>query len=169
MLSGGRQLTHRREREPWHVHPADVLQRSELSDHVLERVLRTHLVVAIGAEQECVRASDASAEKAEQIERGIVCPVHVLDHHHDRPTGRSQMRQHRVEEVDRRPIVHDDPGEHSPGVGREVVERAERARRGERIARTLDHVGRVGDGPANARTNEDLPAPASPATSTIEP
>ena len=82
---GGRKLAHGVEREPRHRQPNDAARRRELSQHDSQRMVSDDLVVAVGRDDERVRAVDAAAEHTQDVEGGIVGPVNVLQH--ERPAA----------------------------------------------------------------------------------
>ena len=65
-------------------HPADdrVGQRRQ---YAAERVIRSHLVVAVGDEQQRRQPVDPAAQEGQPVQGRLVGPVRVLDHHQLRP------------------------------------------------------------------------------------
>ena len=57
------------------------------------------LVVAPRQHQQAGHAVDAAAEELEQVQRGVVGPVHVLEDGHDGAAAALQRRQHRLEQI----------------------------------------------------------------------
>jgi hypothetical protein len=78
------QLTHRAGREPRQEHPAGARNAGQISERYAQGVLRTHFVVAVGHDQERARIGDTSSDEAQQVERSLIGPMRVLDHHQRR-------------------------------------------------------------------------------------
>lgn len=101
----------------------------------------TQLVIPIGDEHEGSRASDPASEQPEHIERGLVGPVHVLDHENDR-LATAQLVEQRGSDLMRPSARSHQLAQRTPqGVG-DAQERTQRARREERIAGAGDHPRR---------------------------
>jgi len=56
-------------------------------------------VVAHAEHEQCTGAFDAPAQVAQQVERGTVGPLHIVDHQHGRCAAVAQHRQHTGEHV----------------------------------------------------------------------
>jgi hypothetical protein len=111
------------------------------------------LVVAIGRQHERGKRLDAAAEQAKDVQRGLVGPVQVLEHHDVRrpaPQGAPQRCGHRA----RRGALRDDGGQLAPDLVRDVHEGPERARGEQRVARAPQHpvaAGAVAERPHERR------------------
>ena len=79
------------------------------------------------------RGADAPPEQREQVERALVGPVEVLHHQHARRALRDLVEQG-GHEVLAAAVAAQGVGEPPAGLARDVVERAERPRRQERVA-----------------------------------
>ena len=148
-----RELTHGVEGEPRHRQPHDARRRRELAEHDAERMVARDLVVPVRGDDERVRAVDTAPEHAQDVERGTVRPVHVLEHEHTAASKGGARSRARV-----------------AGLEPEIEERPEGRRRGQVLARAAAHfTGRVGERPDERRladtglaADEDEP-PAFPA------
>ena len=81
---------HRRRREGLELEPLDRLAARELAEHEPERVGAVELVVAVAGENESGNALDPANEQLQDVERGLVRPVQVLDDQ-DRRRPRPQL------------------------------------------------------------------------------
>jgi len=133
-----RELADRLHGERLELQPRDACRRREPADHDSQRVRGRELVVPVGKEDERGRRLRSASEQAEQVERRLVRPVHVLQEEHRRP--RAQLVEQRGEHVVRPRAARDEPGERLADLGRDVGDRPERAGREERVARTLQHA-----------------------------
>jgi len=70
-------------REPVQRHPNEILRR-KLPDHLSKRMFSVYFAVAIGEDQDSVRASDPSSEELDEVERRFVSPLRVLEHENAR-------------------------------------------------------------------------------------
>ena len=61
-----------------------------------KRMIRSHLVAAVGDEQQRRQPTDPAAEEGQPVQRRLVSPVRVLDHHH--LPGSAWPTDQRVEE-----------------------------------------------------------------------
>ncbi len=86
------------------------------------------------------RAREASSQERHEVERRVVGPVHVLDDE-DRPRA-GQLVEDRHQERLARPVGPERLRQRTAGVARHVAERAQRARRDERVARAPQHAAR---------------------------
>ena len=97
---------------------------AEAAEHALQRVLATDLVGPVGQQQQRGQVVDAPADVAQQVERGAVGPVHVLDGQDGRPVRVGQLL-----EAGNTAVVRGQRGGSGPRVPHRVAQ-ADRARRG---------------------------------------
>ncbi len=132
---GHARLAQRGERDP-----VDGLAR-QLAEHDPQRMRPVELVVAVGREHQHAGGLDAPGQQADGVEGGLVGPVQVLEHQRRDPgaaQGAEQRRDHRA----RRAAGGHDVGELAAELVGDVEERAERARRVQRVAGPGDHPQR---------------------------
>ncbi len=130
----------------------------KVAEHGAEPMILIELVVAVGDQDQAARRVHASAEETERVERCLVRPVSVLDHHH--------RGQRKLVEQRRVPLVPVPALERSCNrrlARRHVVERPKRAGRRERVTRPPEHAhaaGKIGaEGAHEARlAHAGLPA-----------
>jgi hypothetical protein len=139
----------------------------QLAEHDPQRMRAVELVVAVGREHQRRDRLDATGEQAHDVQRGLVGPVQVLEHHDARsPLG--QLRGQRGDELGGRGALRDDGAElaaassamSANGPSGRGVYSASHAPQSDRIARRSSQ---------NARTSVVLPIPASPPMSTSRP
>ena len=145
---GLRQAAHREVLE--HAFAADV------GDQLVQRVTRLDLGLAVGAEQQRAARLRRAHEMTQELERGAVGPVEVVEDEHQRPrrAGLGEQRGHRVEEAEavavggavvggRRPELAEQDPELGGAHAETFAQRVERGARGP-AAHHLDHrlVGR---------------------------
>jgi hypothetical protein len=125
------------------------------------------LVVAIRGDHQSRHALHPAAEHLHDVERGLVCPVEVLEHENRR--DRAELPAKGVVHLVRRRTGLEQVRHRSARRACDVRERSERAGGEERShAPWSTRVGRTTDA-QNARTSDVLPMPASPATSMSRP
>ncbi len=117
------EFSDRLQRETRHRQPHDARRGRELAEDDAQRMVARDLVVAVRGDDERVRAVDAPPEHAQDIERGAVRPVHVLEHE------RAAAREHRGR--DRARLA---------GLEADVEERPERRGRGQVLAGAAQHL-----------------------------
>ena len=144
-----RELTHGVERERRHREADTPLAVASSPEDDPQRMVARHLVVAVGREHERTRPLDPAAEDAEDVERGRVGPVDVLQHDHS------------VEVERRRGNGSGSPG--SRPMSRNGPSGAGAARFSHEPRRTPPAES------TNARTRAVLPTPASPPTKSRPP
>ncbi len=91
----------RRELQPHHRCP-----RSELAEHLPQRVQPTELGVPIAGDQHHRKRPHPTPQQPQHIERRLVCPVHVLQHD-DRRRAPRQLPEERPRDLVRQRPVHD--------------------------------------------------------------
>ena len=120
----------------------------------MQRVAGVDLVVAAGQHEHRADVLDPPRRVAEDVERGVVGPVDVLDHEHGRRLGGELLEQRAEHAVDRL-LVGQRGGERAVAPGGGVAQRAERARRHQVVARGEQHArplgGVAGEGAHQAR------------------
>ena len=87
---------HRQRRQP---HPPRRALGGQVAEHDPERVVHGQLVVTVGDQQQRRDPAEPPAEQAEQVNGGLVGPVHVLDHHDRERLWRGQLGQERGEQL----------------------------------------------------------------------
>ena len=99
-----------------------------------QRMAAVHLVVAVGQQQHRGEVGDAPDQVAQQVQGGLVGPVHVLHDQHGGVPGPVQLVQQRGEE--RVPVagVAQRPGQVGTDAAGEVADRAQHARRRQVVA-----------------------------------
>ncbi|CAA9565886.1 MAG: hypothetical protein AVDCRST_MAG49-3046 [uncultured Thermomicrobiales bacterium] len=127
-------LGQRRQRQP-----AAGRRGGEVAQDDPERVLGPDLVVAVGDDQQRADPAQPPAEEAEQVERGLVGPVGVLDHRQRRGQPGAELGQGRPEDPVARRVLGQQPVEPGAGRRRDVAQRPERRRRREGVARPHQH------------------------------
>jgi len=118
----------RRQRQPRH------LAGGQLAEQPAQRMRGRHLVVAPRHHEQARHAVDAAAQELQQVQRGVVGPVQVLEDGQHRAAAALQRRQHRVEQLGARVARLQQRAERDVDVARDVVQRRERVRRLERVA-----------------------------------
>ena len=130
---------------------------------------RLELALAIGDHDECTNRLGPPRDQANDVERRLVGPVHVLDHRDRRPHGAHLLEQRQEDGMRLLALVTRKPGMHPPGSPpcrpEDRAAAASRARRTPPTARASP-AARVSQ---NRRTSVLLPMPASPETSTSLP
>ena len=103
-------------------------------------------VGAAGEDQAAARGGEPAREQRQQVERGVVGPVDVLDDDRGRAAGAERLQQ-RVEHRLARAALQR-AGERPGGRAGDVVDRAERTRDAERVARAVEraHLARAEHG-----------------------
>ncbi len=103
----------------------------------------TDLVRPTGQDHQSPGASDASIQISQQVERRFVCPLNVFE---DRQREAVlEFDQERGEQEVALCLGIEKRWQLSPDLGRHVMQRSERARRGQRVTRTpqTPDVGRL--------------------------
>ena len=98
-------------------------------------MFRAHFVVAIGDHEQAVRSADTAAEKFQQVERGFVSPLRVFDDRNGRLTPALHLIEDGREDRGARGFLFQQLEQAALRLLRDVVERSERARCQQRIAR----------------------------------
>ena len=132
----------------------------ESGEHRAERGVTRELVVPVGRDEQRRDALEPPAEEHEEVERGVVGPVHVL-HDDDVPPGAGAGRPELVEErgehgLAARPLVRrggQPRRERAAGLPGDVVQRAECPWGQQRVAHADEHAG-VGAVTADERPHE---------------
>lgn len=106
----------------------------ELSEQVVEPVIGTDLVVAVGDEQERGKTTNPAADELEQVQRGVVDPMGVFDHDYPRDVRTFELGEERREEA----LAADAPAQgrsqRAVCLLRHVMHGPEWPRSGERVA-----------------------------------
>ena len=104
-------------------------------------MLATDLVGPVGQDQQRGQVVDPPADVPQQVERGAVGPVHVLDGQHGRPVRVGQLLEDGREHLPE--VVRGEGGGERPAhVPHRVAQRAERAGRQQVVAGTGEHAAR---------------------------
>ena len=107
--------------------------RGELAEHDAERMRAVELVVAVARDDQRRHRLDATAKQPQHVERGLVRPVQVLEHEDGRSVRLQFARQRRHDLVRLHSARHDLLELAAACLG-DAEQRAERARREERVA-----------------------------------
>ncbi len=139
MQAGGR--AHRRARQLADGHLRQRRQREprdeagrQLADQAAQRVRGRDLVVAPRQHQQAGHAVDAPAQELQQVQRGVVGPVHVLEHGDHGPRAARQVGEHRLEQGLARVPGLQLRAEAHVGAAGDVVQRLQRVRRLQAVA-----------------------------------
>src|SRR5262245_57074769 len=91
------------------------------------------LVVAISEQEEHAEVVDAAPQKLDQIERGLVGPMEVLEHYNHRPLGVVEHAQVKREKMTAVAIAFDRCEQLAAQLQRHVAQRSQWPRREERV------------------------------------
>ena len=100
---------------------------------------RLELALAVGDHDECTNSLGPPRDQANDVERRLVGPVHVLDHGDRRPHGAHLLEQRQEDGMRLLALVHGIREGTLQG-RRHVDQRTERPRRPERVARPPQHA-----------------------------
>ena len=117
-------------------HPPGSALRGQVTEHHAERVVHGEFVVAVCGEQQRRHPPQPPPEEAEQVDRGLVGRVYVLNHRHGEPGGRADLGQEPGEQAFPRRLAAAQGGELPVELRANVEQRAERARGEQAIAAT---------------------------------
>jgi hypothetical protein len=70
------------------LEPRDRLARRQLADHEPKRMRPVELVVPVGGDDQGRNPLHSAGEQPQHVERGLVRPVHILEHEDGRSPGR---------------------------------------------------------------------------------
>jgi hypothetical protein len=117
-------------------------------------VVRADLVITVREQKERADLPQPAAEEGQHVQRGLVGPVQILDHHHRpyalaRPAERIEQGLEDLRAPARRHAFPQGAAD-LPG---DVVQRTERARREQRIATAPEHLG-AHPGPVGERRGQ---------------
>ena len=115
--------------------------RGKVADDAAQWMGCGHFVVAIGDCEHRGKARNAPRHELDEVERRFVGPMGVLDHH-ERGL-RSQLGDHRVEEVAAFVARLEQPAKRGGGFARDITQGTQRVRRLERVARAPPDASRV--------------------------
>ena len=115
------------------------VERSELAQYPTERMIPSDLVVPIGAHDQGSGLTHSSAEEANEIECGGVCPVHILEDHDDGALGISESVEDRCEELVPASVLVEDIVKTGPGKRGDVREGTEGSRGGQWVTCPEQH------------------------------
>jgi hypothetical protein len=87
----------------------DTGRGGEIAKDQPERMAGADLVVPIGDEHEGSGVFDAATEEAQQIKRGFVCPMGILDSQHGGPMAAGELGQHGMKETVAGSVVGKEP------------------------------------------------------------
>jgi hypothetical protein len=133
----GGELLDRAGRQPPQREPLHVLA-GERAEHPPQRMVVAQLVVAVGEHQHAGQLRDTPGEVADDVQGGVVGPVHVLDDHQRGPVGELLVHgaEDRVPLRDRRRGL----GQRPVAAAGHVPERTQRARRHQVVAHADQHA-----------------------------
>ena len=108
--------------------------RGQAAEHAEQRVVAAESLVAVAEHEQRARALDAPADIAQQIERGAIGPLHIVDHEHGRRAAIAQHREHAGEHLGGvAPAAHR-RGQRRWNVFEQIDQRTQRRRRKHRLA-----------------------------------
>ena len=93
------ELRDRRGRKRSELEPRDRLARSQLADHEPKRMRPVQLVVPVGGDDQGRNLLHSAGEQPQHVERGLVRPVHILEHEDGRSPGRQLSHECRYDLV----------------------------------------------------------------------
>ena len=93
----GRQPGDRFQRQRPQAEPHDV-RAGHIAEGDAQRVTRTDLVVTVGRDQQGARGGQPSGQEPQEVERGVICPVHVFDDEHPRTCAAAKLREQCAED-----------------------------------------------------------------------
>ena len=128
------ELRHRVGRQPRDLEAIDPLRRGQLAEDDPQPLAQVEVVVAIGGDDEGGHRLHLPGQQPQDVEGGLVGPLHVLEHEHGRRAPRELAQQHRRHLV-RSCVARGDVREVATGVLGHVEQRAQGARREQRVAR----------------------------------
>lgn len=134
------QLGHRPLRQRLHVNPPHRLRRQQPDDRP-QWMVDGKFVVAVRDNQQRLRLRDPPSEEHEQVQGRLVGPVRVLDYDDRRPVAALQLIEQRREQLLTRTAGGKQPREGTAGAPADVMQRPERPRSEQRIARTEQEPG----------------------------
>jgi hypothetical protein len=115
--------------------------RSQPADDRAEGVVDRQLVVAVADQQQRPGPLDPPAQEHQQVQGRLVRPVGVLHHDHPRPSSLVQLVQERGEHGLPRVSGGEQPGQPAAGLPGDVVQRAQRPGREQRITNAEQEPG----------------------------
>jgi hypothetical protein len=125
-------------RQRRHLHARDV-RRRQVAEDVAQLVERCG-VVAVAEDQQRARVADAAAEVLDEVERRVVGPVHVLEDDDRRRRRAGDLVEEGGEERGALAGPRQRGTQRRSGVGGGIVQRAERARSRQRLARAPENA-----------------------------
>ena len=123
--------TGRQRRQP---HAPDPALGGQVAQHDAQRMVLAQLVVPERGQHQHPHPGHPPPQQAEQVDRGLVGPVQVLQHDHGEPVLAVQLGQGGREQAVPGGALVAQPGQLSAGLGRDVKQRAQRTRRQQPIA-----------------------------------
>ena len=109
--------------------PVDGRGRRKVAQHGAQGMAWSYLVVTVGDHHQGGDRIQPTAKEPEQIERGLVGPVGVLDHSEGRRRPGAKLGQRRAEGSLARHIVAQQPIKRPPGLRRYIEQRPKWPRR----------------------------------------
>ena len=127
------QLGHRRRRERRHLQAGNRLCVAQLPQQQAQRMRSVQLIIPVAGQHQRRDGFNSASEQSQDVERGLVCPVHVL-HDQNRRRARSQLAHERRDHLVRATTALGELLELAPGDQRNVDKGSERSRGEERVA-----------------------------------
>ncbi len=121
---------------------ARMARGSQVTEHLAERMVPAGVLLAVGHDHRGGQALETPSDEQQQVERGLACPVHVLDHGDGRRVG-DQVEEPGEDAVPVRTVGEDLPQRRQTRPG-DVVQRTERSRRTQGVA-VAQVNGRAGE------------------------
>jgi hypothetical protein len=102
--------------------------RPDRAERRVERMTGRGLARAVRRHEQGGQGADAPAQHGQRVERGVVGPVHVLEHQHRRPRRSLELLDQQVVDLVRRRAGRQRVREAGRDAAREIAERPQRAR-----------------------------------------
>ena len=130
-----RALRKRREREEHRV------VGTRRADGGVHRMIPRRLTVPAGEQEQDGKRADPPRQHGDHVECRFVRPVHVLDHEYGRLRRQRQLRQQQPVDLVRSDVGGERLLERRRDASRKVVDRSQRSRNRQVVARTEEHSG----------------------------
>ena len=136
-----REVGHRGRGQRRHRHAPHRPSGGEVAEDDAQRMVAIHLVVAERRDDDRVGVGDPTAEEQQEIQGGLVGPVHVLEHGHRRRAAGQQVEERGEDGVPGRVRGHQ-PGQFAARAAGDVPQWTQRTGRAQRFAGALEDAGR---------------------------
>ena len=140
------QDAHRIDREARQLDTGGRPAGREIAEEHAQRVLGAQLVVAIGEDQKGTRLDHAAGQEFDEIDGRFIGPVNILEDEERRLRGIQKLIEHGGEHGSAADLALELRLQLAADLPRDVVERAERRRREQRVAISLEDAHSPGVG-----------------------